>query len=631
MARILIVDDEIYVRRLLNKVFTKEGYECVTASAANEGRRQLLSQSFDLITLDINMPGESGLDFLRYITRTYPDTAVLMVSIISDPEMAKEALEAGAYGYIAKPFEQEELIINAHNALRRAAVEKENRNHREKLEELVRLRTQELSESEKRYRLLVEKMTEALASVDVDRRLVFVNQRFCEMLKRKKEDLIGRRMDDFIDPRHQQRLEREISKRPSGNEDRYELTWLTSDGEKVFTMVSPTALFNDSGEHIGGQGVITDITRLKLAGQALQRELEINTAYAATAGKLVSTDSIEEISSLILDQCLKMTDSVFGFVGFVDPETGHLVSPTMTREVWKRCRVSEKSEVFTDFKGLWGWALNNKRPILTNDPLSDERSTGTPPGHLPIERFLGVPAVIGEKLVGLVGLANSSHDYTATDVEIIQPFADLYAVVVERNRHVDEIKKSRARLQQILDSIAVGIMIVDEADHVILDVNPSAQQMIGLAREDLVGRECWQFVCPAEKERCPVTNLGQPVTNAERYLLTASGRQVPILKSVAPVEIDNRPALLETFIDISEQKKMEFHLAQAQKLEAVGQLAAGIAHEINTPTQFIHSNVEFLEEIFTQIMAAFAGFRRIIDQTDGRPALKNSSTAWAPK
>ena len=93
------------------------------------------------------MPGESGIDFTNEVLSQYPDTAVVMVTGMDDRRFAQIAIELGAYGYILKPFKPNELIINVCNALRRRALEMENRDHRERLEQTVLERTSALRDT----------------------------------------------------------------------------------------------------------------------------------------------------------------------------------------------------------------------------------------------------------------------------------------------------------------------------------------------------------------------------------------------------------------------------------------------------------------------------------------------------
>ncbi|MEA2451610.1 MAG: cyclic di-GMP phosphodiesterase [Actinomycetota bacterium] len=142
--RLLVVDDDELSLKLLVRVLSAGGYDCSTAISAEEAKEKLKDEEFALILSDVEMPGSSGIDLLEEVARSYRDTATLMVTGVDDADLANRALHMGAYGYVIKPFEANEILINVTNALRRRQLEIENRNHRERLEDLVKERTQEL-------------------------------------------------------------------------------------------------------------------------------------------------------------------------------------------------------------------------------------------------------------------------------------------------------------------------------------------------------------------------------------------------------------------------------------------------------------------------------------------------------
>ena len=149
---ILIVDDEAPLRRLMARILESAGCACIEARDAGEARRKLAAQTVDLVLSDIQMPGESGLDLLRWIRDAYPDTAVVMVTVIADLETAREALEMDVYGYVLKPIDRNQLLIAVVNALRRRDLEMRRRAHSAELEEAVLRRTVELREANEALR-----------------------------------------------------------------------------------------------------------------------------------------------------------------------------------------------------------------------------------------------------------------------------------------------------------------------------------------------------------------------------------------------------------------------------------------------------------------------------------------------
>jgi putative two-component system response regulator len=163
MAHILIVDDEEPIRRLSSKILDMSGYNCSVASDASEARNLLKDQKFELILCDINMPGESGLDFVRYALSKYPDMAAIMVTAMDDPVIGEIALDLGVYDYIIKPFERNSLLISVTNALKRRQLEIDNRAYREGLEKMVGERTDALRDSMQKLRKALEGSIQAMA------------------------------------------------------------------------------------------------------------------------------------------------------------------------------------------------------------------------------------------------------------------------------------------------------------------------------------------------------------------------------------------------------------------------------------------------------------------------------------
>lgn len=147
MASILIVDDEEQIRRMLSRILERHGYACTVAADAREARKCLEAQAFDLVLSDVNMPGESGVELARHIDSEYEDTAVIMATGVDDPQVADTAIQVGIYGYIIKPLDMNEVLINIRNSLRRRELEIANRKYRRDLEQMVEERTSSLRQA----------------------------------------------------------------------------------------------------------------------------------------------------------------------------------------------------------------------------------------------------------------------------------------------------------------------------------------------------------------------------------------------------------------------------------------------------------------------------------------------------
>jgi PAS domain S-box-containing protein len=198
------------------------------------------------------------------------------------------------------------------------------------------------------------------------------------------------------------------------------------------------------------------------AEEALSWEASINAAIAELSSALILPKPIEDISWLVLEHAKHLTRSGFGYVGFIDPDTGYLVSVTMTRDIWDTCHVPDKEIIFKKFSGLWGWVLENRKPLLTNSPAQEPMSAGTPPGHIPISRFISVPAMLGDRLVGQIALANSDRDYTEDDLTFMQRLATLYAIAIQRNQAEEELQQAHAELEQRVEARAAELLQANE-------------------------------------------------------------------------------------------------------------------------------------------------------------------------
>jgi two-component system, OmpR family, phosphate regulon response regulator OmpR len=119
---ILVVDDDKRLRELLRKYLTEQGFRVTVATDAGDARRKLEGLAFDLIVLDIMMPGESGLELTRAL-REKNGVPILLLTAMGEPEDRIAGLETGADDYLAKPFEPRELVLRIRTILRRVPTE----------------------------------------------------------------------------------------------------------------------------------------------------------------------------------------------------------------------------------------------------------------------------------------------------------------------------------------------------------------------------------------------------------------------------------------------------------------------------------------------------------------------------
>ncbi len=165
--RILVVDDEEPIREIVSSMLQTAGYACKQASSGMEALAALTSgDEFELMLSDLMMADLDGIGLLARTKEKYPDMPVVMVTAVHDISVALAAIRNGAYDYLLKPFEREQLLNTVSRALENRRLKVENRNYQTNLESLVRARTDQvqaaLKELRRSYDITLEVLVDAL-------------------------------------------------------------------------------------------------------------------------------------------------------------------------------------------------------------------------------------------------------------------------------------------------------------------------------------------------------------------------------------------------------------------------------------------------------------------------------------
>ena len=164
IVNILVVDDEVNIRGALVTMLGKKGHQVRGVATAEEGLAQLEAASAELVITDLRMPGIGGMEFLRRLKNTWPDTEVVVMTAYGSIDTAVEAMRCGAYDYLTKPIDRERFPIVVDKALERHALTTENKQLRDRLETRTRF-DQMVGESEPMQR--VYSLVEMVADSDV--------------------------------------------------------------------------------------------------------------------------------------------------------------------------------------------------------------------------------------------------------------------------------------------------------------------------------------------------------------------------------------------------------------------------------------------------------------------------------
>jgi two-component system cell cycle sensor histidine kinase/response regulator CckA len=199
--------------------------------------------------------------------------------------------------------------------------------------------------------------------------------------------------------------------------------------------------------------------------------------------------------------------------------------------------------------------------------------------------------------------------------ELAQTNKELLAEIAERRRAEEAkdkalaetlqmthaLRESEKKWRLLYENLPGGSFVVND-QFIIEDVNDVLCKLTGFAKEELIGRSC-DIICPKGPHRCPILDLKKErIDNDETAIKVKDGQLVPVIKSARRIPIDEKEVVVENFQDITERKqveeekeKLQAQMSQAQKMEALGQLAGGIAHDFNNLLTIIQLNTQLME------------------------------------
>lgn len=357
------------------------------------------------------------------------------------------------------------------------------------------------------------------------------------------------------------------------------------------------------------------MSKLHGANQALSREAAVNASIAKLSKALINSASVDEISELVLWYALQLTESTIGFVGYIDRESGYLVVPSMTGSVWNECQMEHKTRVFEKFGGLWGWVLNNRKPIFTNNPKNDPRASGVPAGHVPIEKFLSVPAVVDQTLVGQIALANANRDYTERDLSVIEQLAAVYALRVKRRWNVEDLERAKNYLECVFDNSVEAISFVDR-DGRPVKWNKVAGETLGYSQEEMAEKKVFDLYPDKDALGRMLSVLRQQgfVKRYEIDMRTKDGRIAPFEVSIRLLKNNEGQTTgsVAVAMDLSDLKETMSDLRRANK-----QLHEEIAERRRIEEQLRQAQAQLnqlLEERTAKLSRAGEIMKRSIDR-----------------
>ncbi len=522
LLHVLLIENCEADAGLLLAVLRRDGFdpvaECVRTVEAM--RAALSTNPWDVVLCDDAVSGIDPPVAWRVLQQSGLDLPFIIISDTGGEDLAVTALKHGASDYLLK-----DRLARLGQAVLHAMEETKRR--QESLRMMAALRR-----SEEIHRNLIEAMSEGVAVQDRDGRLTFMNRRACEMLGYTMGELVGRPVAGLFDPENQAILREQMARRLKGARDDYEIAWLRKDGGLVNTLVTPRPRFDAQGVLVESVAVITDITGRKLAEEQLKLR---SAALEAAANAIFITDH----SGVIL-----WANSAFVTL------SGFPMAEIVGR---KPSLVKSGAHDQGFYRELWATILAGKvwQGRITNRSRE---------GRL----------YIAEQTIAPV-----KDDSGATT-----HFVTVQQDITARQKAEDQLREQAALLDKAHDAI-----IVRDLDHRVRFWNRSAEQIYGWTAAEAVGRRVTELIYfdDLEFKKAATAVVQHGGWAGELRQVRKDGGEIIVDSSWTLVrDQEGRPSsFMSINTDITEKKKLAAQFHRIQRLDSIGTLAGGIAHDLN--------------------------------------------------
>ncbi len=257
-TRVLVVDDEQDIREGSQRILARAGFSVLTAERGDAALNILESDAVSIVLLDLKMPGIDGMEVLDRICKQPNPPLVIVITGFATVETAIEAMKRGAYDFIPKPFDPEQLRIVVNRAEEKIRLEREKAS----LDAERRRTLADLGTEKSRLRTIVESLPDGMLVTNADARVVLVNPAFCHLVGLSFENGIGKPVEDCIPDKELCRLVREISTgRHVDFEDLPAVEFELENGKFLLARGQP--VLGEHRECLGAVVNVVDITGLK--------------------------------------------------------------------------------------------------------------------------------------------------------------------------------------------------------------------------------------------------------------------------------------------------------------------------------------------------------------------------------
>jgi PAS domain S-box-containing protein len=284
-----------------------------------------------------------------------------------------------------------------------------------------------LRASERSYRLLADNLRDVVGTMDFSGRVTYISPSIEQLLGYTVAEMMPMPIDSIISPASLALMQAFFDKAAAAAQTgeripgaTLELELIRKDGSTVMAEAVLSGMYDESGRVTAIQGVTRDITSRKQAEE--ERALATRRMESLLALSHMADKPMEEIIATVVEDGIRMTRSAIGFLALTNDDESVLTVRYWSKSAHATCGVRDQPIVYSlETTGLWGEAVRQRQPIVANDYAApNPLKRGTPEGHLPIVRYMGIPVFDGQRIVAVAGVANKPTDYDERDLRQLQ-------------------------------------------------------------------------------------------------------------------------------------------------------------------------------------------------------------------
>ncbi|HOV82251.1 MAG TPA: ATP-binding protein [Methanothrix sp.] len=342
---------------------------------------------------------------------------------------------------------------------------------------------------------MMEMVPTAIVLSDLQGRIEYVNSSLVKSSGcQDASELIGRPISDFTSEEGRSKLEEEILPAlHSQGQWQGELSVVGQGGQFYLVEMICSLVRDGSGCPAHLLANFFNITDRKLAEEVLL--LDDSRLEALQRLNQMDEASAQEIADFALEAGVKLTGSKLGYLAFVDDQESTLYMYTWSKRALKECNIEHKRLVYPlRDTGLWGEAIRQRRPVITNDYASCPKRKGTPPGHVDIIRHMNVPIMDKGKIVIVAGLGNKDEEYGEADVRQLTLLMSGMWKILQRRRTEMALQESQRALSTLMSNLpGMAYRCKNDQQWTMQFVSDGCLELTGWQPEDLLNNKSLSF------------------------------------------------------------------------------------------------------------------------------------------